>query len=228
MGVHDGHRKRRREQFIRHGLDAFADHEVLELLLFYAIGRRDTNPIAHALLDHFGSLPAVFAAPLEELEQVEGMGPHAASLVALLPAIFRRLRLSAEGQNLKLTTTEEMGAYFLDLFFGQRSEVMYQVCLDGKGKVLCCRRLSEGGASAAECSVRRVVEIALRCNAVGVVLAHNHPSGLALPSREDYVATSQVTEALSAIGVRLVDHIIVADQDFVSMAENGSIAQRCF
>ena len=77
MGVHDGHRKRRREQFVRHGLDAFADHEVLELLLFYAIGRRDTNPIAHALLDHFGSLPAVFAAPLEELEQVEGMGPHA-------------------------------------------------------------------------------------------------------------------------------------------------------
>ena len=94
--------------------------------------------------------------------------------------------------------------------------------------MLCCRLLSDGGASEAECSVRRVVEIALRCNAVGVVLAHNHPSGVALPSREDYVATSQVAEALSAIGVRLVDHIIVADQDFVSMAENGSIAQRCF
>ncbi len=226
MGIHDGHRKRRREQFLRHGLDAFADHEVLELLLFYAIGRRDTNPIAHALMDQFGSLSAIFSASMEELEQVEGMGPHAASLITLLPAVFRRVRLSAEGQDLALTTTEELGAYFLDLFFAQRSEVMYQACLDGKGKVLCCRRLSEGGAAAAECSVRRVVEIALRCNAVGVVLAHNHPSGVALPSREDFVATSQVAEALAAIGVQLVDHIIVADQDFVSMAENGSIPRR--
>ena len=228
MGIHDGHRERRRRQFLAHGLEPFADHEVLELLLFYAIGRRDTNPIAHALIDHFGSLPAVFAATAEELEQVPGIGASAATLIVLLPAIFRRLRLAGEGQDQILDTTEALGAYFLDLFFGQRLETMYQLCLDGKGKALCCRCLSEGGAAAAEFSVRRVVEMALRCNAAGVVLAHNHPSGVALPSREDHMATAQVAEALAAIGVRLVDHIIVADQDFVSMAENGSIAQRCF
>ena len=228
MGVHDGHRERRRQQFLTHGLDAFADHEVLELLLFYAISRRDTNPIAHELINHFGSLSAVFTASVEELESIPGIGPQAASLITLLPAVFRRIRLSAEGENQIFTTTEQMGAYFLDLFFGQRSEVMYQACLDGKGKVLCCRRLSEGGSAAAECNVRRIVEIALRCNAAGVVLSHNHPSGVALPSREDFVATSQAAEALAAIGVQLVDHIIVADSDFVSMAENGSIPRRSF
>lgn len=228
MGVHDGHRERKRQQFLAHGLDAFADHEVLELLLFFAIGRRDTNPIAHALMDHFGSLPAVFSATAEELEQVPGMGPHAAALVALIPAISRRVRFSSGGEPEILTSVEAMGRYFLDRFFAERSEVMYQVCLDGKGKVLCCRRLTEGTAGAAEVNVRRIVELALRCNAVGVVLSHNHPSGVALPSREDYYATSQVADALAAIGVRLVDHIIVADQDFVSMAESGAIPKRSF
>jgi len=223
MGIHDGHRERRRKQFLEHGLDSFADHEVLELLLFYAIGRRDTNPIAHELIRHFGSLEQVFSASVEELESVPGMGPHAATLIALIPAVLRRVRLSEEGPVRAFSSVEEMGAYFLDLFFAVQREAAYEACLDVKGKLICCRRLSEGGPSSTGLNVRRAVEVALRCNAVGVVIAHNHPSGVALPSQDDLAATEQLKEALTVVGVELLDHIIVADSDFVSMASSGMI-----
>lgn len=94
MADHSGHRERKRLQFRQHGIDAFADHEVLELLLYYAIPRRDTNPMAHALMDRFGSLHAVLSAPAEELERVEGMGPGAATLLKLVPQVYRRARMS--------------------------------------------------------------------------------------------------------------------------------------
>jgi len=226
MGMHDGHRERKREQFLRHGLDTFADHEVLELLLFYVIPRKDTNPVAHELMNRFGSLDAVFAAPVEELEKVPGVGRSAATLIKLIPQIYRRSRISSDECPAILNSTASIGAFFLDRFVGESNEVTYVACLDGKGKVITCRRLSEGGTGTAEISVRKVVETALRCNAAAVVLAHNHPSGIALPSREDLFATKQVADALNATGIALLDHIIVADGDFVSMAENGTIQRR--
>ncbi len=222
MGVHDGHRNRKREQFARHGIDAFADHEVLELLLYYAIPRRDVNPIAHALLDRFGSLEGVFSAPAEELELVPGVGKNAALLVALVPQVYRRVRQSAAREQI-LDTTERMGAFFLEQFVAQSQEVMYQLCLDAKGRMLNCRKVSEGDVASVGLNLRRIVENALRCNAVMVALAHNHPSGVALPSREDRVATIQIRDALEAVHVRLVDHIIVADDDFVSMRQDGTL-----
>ena len=222
MGVHDGHRNRKREQFARHGIDAFADHEVLELLLYYAIPRRDVNPIAHALLDRFGSLEGVFSAPAEELELVPGVGKNAALLVALVPQVYRRVRQSAAQEQI-LDTTERMGAFFLEQFVAQSQEVMYQLCLDAKGRMLNCRKVSEGDVASVGLNLRRIVENALRCNAVMVALAHNHPSGVALPSREDRVATIQIRDALEAVHVRLVDQIIVADDDFVSMRQDGTL-----
>ena len=226
MGTHDGHRERKRAQFLEHGLDSFADHEVLELLLFYAIPRKDTNGIAHALMDRFGSLDAVFSAPAEELEKVAGVGSSAAALIKLVPQLYRRSRITADEHPAILHDTASIGAFFLDRFVGESNEVTYVACLDAKGKVITCRRLSEGSVGAAEISVRKVMETALRCNAAAVVLAHNHPSGVALPSREDLLATKQVADALCATGIALLDHIIVADGDFVSMAENGIIQRR--
>lgn len=221
MGIHDGHRERKREQFRQHGIDAFADHEVLELLLFYAIPRRDTNPIAHALLERFGGLEQVLAAPLEELEKVPGMGPGAATLIKLAPQVVRRARLSAVANEKILDTTERLGAFFLEQFVAQHNEVMYQLCLDAKGRLLSCQKVCEGDVSGVSLNLRKIVENALRCNAVLVALSHNHPSGVALPSQEDIAATRQVQAALETIGVRFADHIIVADDDYVSFREAG-------
>ena len=221
MPLHDGHRARKREQFNRHGLDAFADHEALELLLFYAIPRVDVNPVAHRLLERFGPLEAVFSAPQEELMRVEGVGENAATLIRLLFPLCRRVRTSAGQKPVILDTTARAGAYFLELFFGEKQEKVYEACLDAKGKLLSLHCLSEGTADRVGLNMRKIVENALASNASAVLLSHNHPSGIALPSSEDNLATMQTNAALSAVGVRLVDHIIVADEDFVSLRESG-------
>lgn len=221
MGLHDGHRERKKAQFRQHGIDSFADHEVLELLLFYAIPRQDTNPIAHALIDRFGSLDRVLAAPMEELEKVPGVGSGAATLLKLVPQVTRRARISAAANEKILDTTERIGAFFLEQFVAQDQEVMYQLCLDAKGRMLSCRKVCEGDVAAVSLNLRRIVENALRYNAVLVALAHNHPSGLAIPSHEDKIATIQIRDALDTVNVRLVDHIIVADDDYVSLRDEG-------
>ena len=221
MGIHDGHREKMRQRFLKGGLDSFADHEALELLLYYAIPRRDTNPIAHALMERYGSLSAVLAAPVEDLKKVEGVGESAAILLKLAPQLYRKAKMSDAEQETILSSVERVGAYLLERFAGEKNEVVYQLCLDRKGKLLVCKKLGEGGVTSADLDIRRLVENALLTGASSVVLAHNHPSGVALPSRDDYAATDRAKTALNVVGVALTDHIIVADGDFVSMADSG-------
>lgn len=220
MGLHDGHRQRMKERFARHGLDSFAEHEVLELLLYYAIPRRDTNELAHTLLDRFGSLERVLLAPREELMKVPGVGEGAALLLTLVPAVSQYTHRHAPQETI-LNSVDASGRYFMRLLRHERRELLYQACLDGKGKLLSCRCLSEGGANMAAVTLRQIVEHALLSGASSVLLAHNHPSGIALPSASDRQMTLQVRDALATMGIRLTDHIIVADDDFVSMAQSG-------
>ena len=227
MGIHDGHREKMRRRFLSGGLEQFADHEALELLLYYAIPRRDTNPIAHALIDRYGSLSAVLAAPVEDLQKVEGIGESAAILLKLVPRLCAKARLAdADRQELSLNTASRAGAYLLERFYGEQNEVIYQLCLDRKGKLLACKKLGEGSIASAALDVRKLVENAILHSASSVVLAHNHPSGIASPSHEDYAATDRARNALETIGVALADHIIVADGDFVSLAESGYLEKR--
>lgn len=223
MGIHDGHREKMRRRFLETGLEGFADHEALELLLYYAIPRRDTNPIAHALMERYGSLSAVLNAPVEDLQRVEGIGESAAVLLSLVSRISRKARLADAAQETVINSTERAGTYLLERFAGETREVVYLMCLDRKGKLLGCKRLADGGAASADLNIRKVVETALLTSASAVILAHNHPSGVAVPSSSDEAATRQVAEALRTIGVRLVDHIVVADRDFVSMADSGDL-----
>ena len=219
MGIHKGHRERKKEQYMRWGLELLADHEVLELLLYYALPRVDTNPVAHRLLEKFGSLDLVFSASVQELMQVEGIGEHAAILLSLVPQAYRRSCI--RGEDVILSSTKKAGEFFLGRYEGVKREVMYQVCLDMKYKVIRCVEVGKGSVSKADVSVREIVENAILYKAGAVMLAHNHPSGVALPSREDEIATLQIRDALSTIGVELLDHVIVADGDFVSLADNG-------
>ena len=221
MGIHDGHREKMRQRYLKSGLEGFADHEALELLLYYAIPRRDTNPIAHALMERYGSLSAVLTAPVEDLRKVEGVGESAAILLRLAPQLYQKARLSDAEQETVLNSVDRVGAYLLQRFIGERREVIYQLCLDRKGKLLACKRLGEGGVASADLDIRKLMENAILTSASVVILAHNHPSGVALPSGEDYAATTRVQQALATIGVELADHIIVADGDFVSLKDSG-------
>ena len=223
MSIHDGHRARVKARFLREGLDNFSDFQILEFLLFYVIPRKDTNPIAHALIDHFGSLPQVLEAPVEELCKVPGISENAAMLLSLTPAVGRIYQIRRSEQVQILDKITKCGDYLKHFFFGRRNEMVYLLCLDAKCKPLCCRKVGEGSVNSANVPVRRVVEIALSANATSVVLAHNHPSGLAIPSADDIATTRRLASALAAVEVHLVDHIVVADNDYVSMVQSGYV-----
>ncbi len=221
MSIHEGHRQRMKQRFLEEGLNNFTDIQVLEMLLFYAIPRQDTNPIAHALLDRFGSISQVLDAPVEELRKVKGISDHAAILLHLVTESARYYQVDRSMGEKILTTVQACGEYLAPFFFGLQKEVVYLLCLDAKCKVLCCKEVGKGSVNSAGISVRRIVETALAANATTVVLAHNHPSGIALPSSEDYQTTLQVARALRPLDIHLADHIVVADGDFVSMAQSG-------
>lgn len=221
MSVHAGHRKRLKERFRQEGLDSFDELHVLELLLFYCIPQKDTNLLAHELLDRFGSLPQVLEATAEELEKVPGVGEHVSTLLTLITDISRYYMVSRSARFDVLLTNEQCGDYLLPYFVGRRDETVFMLCLDAKCKVLCCKEVGRGSVNSAGVPVRRVVETALGVNATTVILAHNHPSGLAIPSSEDIITTRRIAIALDAVGIVLADHIVVADDDFVSMVDSA-------
>jgi len=221
MGEHDGHRNRLRRRFLKDGLDPLTDDQVLELLLFYAMPRKDTNPLARKLIAHFGSLSAVLDASHHELMAVEGVGEQTAALIHMINPISRRYLMGRSQQNTVVASTQACGEYLLPYFYGAKDEMVYLLCLDAKCKVLLCRLLQHGSIHSASFSTRSAAAAAINCNATSVVLAHNHTSGIALPSQADIATTQELRTTLRALDVILVDHIIVADNDFVSMAENG-------
>lgn len=221
MGVHDGHRERLRRRFREQGLDGFNEINALELLLFYAIPRKDTNPIAHALLDRFGSLSGVFEASQQELCQVEGIGSGAADLLRLAPQILKK-SMTAQADRIKtINNSEDAGKYLLPRFLFERDEVVLLLCLDSQNRVISCTEMGRGVVNSVETSVRRMLETALSCKASTVILSHNHPDGTALPSREDNAVTKQLDAAFRMIGIRLADHIIVAGDDYISYRDSG-------
>ena len=221
MGIHDGHRARKKRQFLENGIDAFSEYEVLELLLYYAVPRSDTNVLAHRLLDRFGTLDAVFSAPTEELCRVEGIGENAATLIRYIFPLYRRIRISRLNNERVLCSTEAAGDFFVDRFAGEKRELMYMASLDVKGKLISLQKLAVGDVNHVSADVRTVLENALLAHASAVILSHNHPSGVALPSPEDNELTLRLERLLDTVGIKLFDHIIVADGDYVSLRQNG-------
>ena len=215
------HRKRVQKRFHDEGLDHFDPVHALELLLFYSILQKDTKPIARALLDRFGSYTAVMEASEAELKAVKGIGPGAATFLNVVHAAGRYYQVQKAAEEKILDNVEKYGHYLLQRFYGARRETVYLLCLDAKCKLLSCTMVGEGDVNSANIPIRRMVEIALAANATSVVLAHNHPSGIAVPSREDVLTTRQLATALGAMDIILADHIVVADEDFVSMVQSN-------
>lgn len=219
--LHTGHRERLKQRFLEQGLDGFTDIQALELLLFYSVPRQDTNPIAHKLLEHFGSLSQVLEAPAEELMKVGGIGEHSAVLLSLMNQMSRFYLVDRARREKVLPTIDDCARYMMPYFYGRTNETVFLLCLDAKCKALSCKEVGEGTINSAGVSVRKIVETAIREGASTVVLAHNHPSGIALPSTEDIQVTYRVAAALAAVEVQLADHIVVAEDDYVSMAQSG-------
>lgn len=221
MGVHDGHRERLKARFLEHGMDSFNDLNALELLLFYAIPRRDTNVIAHALMDRFGGLSGVFDASIPELMDVSGIGENAALLIKLVPQMMKKKELSKVRDMRTFHKSSQVAQFLIPRFMEEREELVLVVCLDTRNSLLCCEVLNRGVVNAVDISTRRLAEHALKHKASAVILAHNHPDGVAMPSREDEVFTAKAQDALRLIGIRMMDHIIVAGKNYFSMRDSG-------
>lgn len=219
--VHIGHRERLRKRLENDGIDGFQPHEILELILFYSIPRADTNPIAHRLLAYFGSLSAVLEAPRSELMKVDGIGAASASLLSMIPALSRRYLVDKNDAGTVLDTPEKIGEFIKPYFIGVNNEQLYLICLDKKRKLLNCTLLAEGSLGKVSVDMRLIAETIIRCSASSVALAHNHTQGFALPSNDDIRVTTRIAENLKMLSVDVVDHIIVAQDDFISFAQSG-------
>ena len=218
---HDGHRKRLKARFIKSGLDDFEPHNVLELVLFYGVPRKDTNPIAHRLINRFGSLSAVLDAKPEELMKVDGITENTAVLISMLPAIARKyLEDKVEVVN-SVEGFSDVGAYLMPKFVGRTVETVMLASLDNKNRIISCTIVAEGENDKANVSKRKVMEEAMRVGATRVILAHNHPRGFAMPSNEDIFLTEEIYSLLKSVGIDLVDHLIFAEDDFVSLSASG-------
>ena len=139
MGVHDGHRERLRARFAEHGLESFNELNALELLLCYAIPRRDTNELAHRLLDAFGSLSGVFQASMQELTSIPGIGENAAALILMVPQIVKKAHVSKAKETKIIRNSTDAGNYLLPYFLDEQDEIVMMLCLDNKRAVICCR-----------------------------------------------------------------------------------------
>ena len=221
MGTHDGHRGRMKKEFLQGGLTAFSDVRALELLLFYSRMQGDVNPTAHALLDTFGSLAGVLDADPEQLLTVPGVGENTAVLLKLVPALAAKYLASRTSPDTILRSTRDLYEIFSPCFFGARNEMSFLACFDSKLKLLGVRKLSEGTPMGTDIGVRQIASAALALNATAVVLAHNHPSGLATPSNEDISTTRYVHEVLKKLDITLYDHVILSDDDMVSLRDSG-------
>jgi len=219
----EGHRARLRERFGRSGLSGFHDHEVLELLLSYAIPRRDVKPLAKDLLSRFGSLAAVLDAPPAVLRNVPGIGPNAAALLSIVPELFTRYQESRWHREQTFNSTRGAVSYLSALPCTERSERFCILALNSTNDLIQMEEIQRGSVNRTAVFPRLVVEASLKHRATAVILAHNHPGGDPNPSAADQQLTRRLKRILNDLDIIVHDHIIIAGPRYYSFAEHGGL-----
>lgn len=218
--IHAGHRQRLRERFIKEGLENFEDHNCLELLLFYSLPRKDTNILAHRLIDHFGSLSAVFSANVSQLCQVEGISENSAVLISMIPQIMRKFKADPI-KSVSMESTKLACEYCKNLYIGETQEKLRIFGLNDKLEMISNDVVAMGTTRNISLETRKIVEIALKNKTDLLMICHNHPNGSELPSDSDISATRRIKTTLRDINIELLDHIIVGSERAVSMKSMG-------
>ena len=211
QALHAGHRARLRSRVKKYGLDSLEEHEQLEYLLYAFIPRKDTNPIAHALLSAFGSFRRVLDASPADLAAVKGMTENAALFLSALPSIYTTY-LNSEKQK-EVKGIRDAAERFIALIGAKDKEYFAVMCLDEKGYLLKMAEHTSSARSKVAFDRNKVVAACVQCDAKIVLISHNHPGGSLTPSDEDVAATNRLAQSLRVLGVRLADHIIVSDKE---------------
>jgi DNA repair protein RadC len=213
-----------RERYLNdNGFDSFADHEALELLLFYCIPQRDTNELAHKMLREFGSLANLMDAHPKDIVKRCKISENTAIMVSMIPKLAKRYYKSKWEKNARLINSQIAGRYLIDLFAERNTESFYLLCLDAQRRLNNAAIISEGTVEETAVYIRNIIQSALLHNAVNVVLSHNHPGGSVSASGADIEATRQIIRAFDLMEITVLDHIIVANGRYFSFAENGGL-----
>lgn len=219
--LHNGHRQRLKKRFLQEGLQNFEDHEILQLILFYAIPMKDTNELAHLLLEKYGSISKVVEADPKDLVKIDGISEHSAILLNILPQFYIRYKTDRGKERICLDSLKKAGEFIRNLYYGISYEIVYILCLDVQHNLIHYEILHEGTIDEASIYPRLVVESALRHKAHSIILSHNHPGGTLDISKADIDATKRIISALSPIEIDVMDHIIITGDRYISFAEQG-------
>lgn len=219
--LHEGHRQRVKSRYLAEGLDGFEDHQVLEMLLFYCIPMKDTNELAHRMIREFGSLAGLLEADPQDVSKRCKVSENTAILISLIPSLARRYLRVKWGDKPVLNSSAKAGEYAISLFAGRTYEAFFVICLDTQNRVNYSALVHEGTLNEVSVYPRLIVELVLRHQANSVILSHNHPGGTLNPSREDIDLTKTIISALKPISVSVLDHIIVAGENFISLKQRN-------
>lgn len=212
-----GHRRRVMKKVFENGVDSLFEHEFLELCLFSVYKRCDTNKLAHDLLEKFGNLDAVCNASVEELMTVNGIGPSAAEYIRLIPYISKGYSMHTSVRKRKIfNTRESICERCVALLKGFKAEAVYVLCFDNKYHLLKEVKIAEGSPGSVTIEPRSIMNAVANTSTTSVALCHNHPSGIRTPSNQDYATTASVRGLLKQIGIKLIDHVVVTDDTYVS------------
>lgn len=219
--LHSGHRKRLKEQFAQDCGKTMSDFTFLELMLFYAVPQGDTNPLAHRLIDRFGSFDKVLEATKEELLEVSGIGEHAASFLTTLLPTFSRYLERRSGEKFEYTDLDKIREYLTGKYLNADTEKAMLLNFDSKGVFINSVYLGSGDMSSIEINNRELASAIVRDKAVYSILVHNHPSGIASPSTGDLSSVESISAFLKMLSVTLVDNIIITADDFLAFSQNS-------
>lgn len=220
--IHKGHREKVKQRYYETGLNSMPDHNILELLLFFGIPQRDTNPLAHELIERFGSFSGVLEASKTDLQSVKGMTESAACLLTLFLPVYKRYINDLHKKKKKFTDAKDIADYLRPLYLDTNNERVYALCLDSEDRMVACRVVSDGDIDSSFCDIRKLASIVLEVKSKKVVLSHNHPNGSLVPSAADAKSTKTAMELLRLLKVQLVDHIIVTDKSYFSMKKSSA------
>ena len=215
--IHQGHRERMFIRIAKYGWESLSDHELVEVLLYFCIARVNTNGIAHALLEKFGSVKGILDANQKELMTVKGIGPRASFMIKMLPEILRRYLTDASEKVYRYDTIGKVGEYLYCKFLGTDREQLYMMMFNNRLNLIDCVLISEGVINCSEVMMRKVSENIIHGNASLIILAHNHPQGMAIPSQSNRETTEILRTQVENMGVQLLDHLVFADKRYTSI-----------